>query len=62
VGGTTTTCQCTPAEAPGDPGDSCAAYGLICHPDFRVCMAPQTAAACTGPLTFSSLWSLCLAT
>ncbi len=60
---TTASCQCTPAEAPGDPGDSCAPFGLICHPDFRVCLAAETPADCPdgGPLIFSTLWSLCLA-
>jgi hypothetical protein len=62
-GATTTTCQCTSASSPGQPGDSCAAFGLICHPDFRVCLPADTdpAAGCPQPLVYSSLWTLCLA-
>jgi hypothetical protein len=61
-GSTGISCQCTPANAPGDPGDTCAAFGLVCHPDFRVCIAPDTDpdAGCPAPLVYSSLWQLCL--
>ncbi|MHB8416951.1 MAG: hypothetical protein ACYDCL_02675 [Myxococcales bacterium] len=53
------TCQCSPTGAPGESDDSCASIGLVCHPDFRVCVETQTSTTCPAQLSYSKLWQLC---
>ncbi len=60
-GGTTSeSCQCTAVNAPGDPGDSCAGVGLVCHPDFHICLPQTASSSCPSGLMYSSLWQLCV--
>ncbi len=56
------TCQCTPSATPCGSSDSCAAVGgMLCHPDFHVCMTPEAAGSCASGLNYSPLWHLCRA-
>lgn len=55
------TCQCTPTLTPGEAGDPCVAFGLLCNPDFHVCAAKQPVGTeCPTGEQYSRVWSLCL--
>jgi len=55
------TCQCTPTLTKGTPGDPCADAGLICHPDFRVCLPTEpTGTTCPSGEVYSPAWTLCV--
>ena len=55
------TCTCTPTLTLGEPGDPCADAGLICHPEFHVCLPTLPAgSSCASGEVYSPAWTLCV--
>lgn len=57
--GTDGSCQCQPAAYLGGSDDSCVSLGLICHPDFHVCLAAQQPSDCSSGESYAQAWTLC---